>query len=81
MDLENTIADRAESDGSYAIAYALLRVAYALRMLGNADAATPMGALEALGGAIKEGLESLSDSIGCLENEFSRFRTDELSRK
>lgn len=38
------------------IANALCGVAKALRDLGNADAATPMGGLEALGAVLKEGL-------------------------
>ena len=54
---------RAESE-------AMDTIARAIRLLGNADAATPMGGLEALGAVIKEGdyniagaIESLADAI------------------
>lgn len=42
---------------------ALREVAYALRQLGNADAATPLGAMEALGLVLKEGLELVASTI------------------
>jgi hypothetical protein len=74
LELERIIADRAEHDGSYAIAYALLRVADQLKWLGNGDAATTMGAIEAhglwmgerldrLSGAIEDGCRMLADAI------------------
>jgi len=47
------------------LADALDRIAYALRQLGNADAATPMGGMEALG---KELSESIRDIAGAVEN-------------
>jgi hypothetical protein len=47
-DLDSIIAERAEDDGHYAIAYALLRVANQLKWLGTGDAATTMGAIERL---------------------------------
>jgi len=34
-------------------------VAFALKLLGNADAATPMGAIEAFGGVIEEGISKI----------------------
>lgn len=43
-------------DGLLAIANGLHSVSRAIRDLGNADAATPMGAIEAFGGVIKEDL-------------------------
>ena len=46
------------------ISQALRDVARAIRDLGNGDACTPMGGLEALGQVFKEGLESISISIG-----------------
>ena len=39
-------------------------IAYALRALGNADAATPMGAIEALGKVIIETGEIIANAIG-----------------
>jgi hypothetical protein len=39
-------------------------VASALRALGNADAATPMGAIEALGVTLKESLAEVAESVG-----------------
>ena len=63
MTLEQINEDGAEHDGAYAIAYALLRVAYQLKYLGNGNAATPMGAIEALGAVHKEGLASIADAL------------------
>lgn len=42
---------------------ALRGIASALRDLGNADASTPMGAIEALGAVIAEGLNSVASAI------------------
>jgi hypothetical protein len=44
-------------------AHALFAIAYQLKCLGNADAATPMGAMEALGAVLKEGFEGLAAAI------------------
>jgi hypothetical protein len=55
--------ERAEEDGTYAIAAALVRVASALRDLGNGNAATPMGAIEAYGKRIGEKLDHLNSVI------------------
>lgn len=51
-------------DGQYAIALAILQLAYQVKSLGNGDAATPMGAIEALGKSIKESAEIIAASIG-----------------
>ena len=48
-------------------------IARALRLLGNADAATPFGALEALGIALKDGLESIAAAIGEHSNSIDRL--------
>lgn len=53
----------AEHDGQYAIAVALLAVARAVDHLGNADAATSMGGLEALGKVLKEGCERMAYAV------------------
>jgi hypothetical protein len=67
------IEDKAENDGLFAIAAAILDLAdaqgataRALRDLGNADAGTPMGAIEAFGVVVSEGLEGLALAIGDL---------------
>jgi hypothetical protein len=66
--LKEFIELKARSDSGYAIAYALLRVAdgqqsvaAALRMLGLADAATPMGAVEYLATEVHNVASALSD--------------------
>jgi hypothetical protein len=55
-ELERLIAEKAEDDGQYAVAYALLSVAYQLKCLGTGDAATTMGAIELLGTHVGEKL-------------------------
>ena len=45
---------------------ALAAIARAIHWLGNADASTPMGGLEALGLTIKEGDERIAESIDSL---------------
>ena len=49
------------------IALSLCEVATQLKYLGNGDASTSMGAIEALSMQIKEGLESIAASIGSSE--------------
>lgn len=50
-------------DGLFAIARALHAVARELRDLGNGDAATPMGAIEAFGDHIGQKLDALTQAI------------------
>jgi hypothetical protein len=50
-------------DGLFAVASALDGVAKAIQRLGNADAATPMGGLEALGAAVKAAGEEIASAI------------------
>ena len=45
------------------MADALDGIALAIQRLGNADAATPFGGLEALGMVLKEGLDRVADSL------------------
>jgi hypothetical protein len=68
--LHDFIEEKARSDGSYAVAYALLQVAAAqekaathLKYLGNGDAATTMGAIESFGLHIGEKLDALTQAI------------------
>jgi hypothetical protein len=51
-------------DALFAISRSLDRVARALRDLGNADAATPMGGMEALGDVVHKGMGTIAFSIG-----------------
>lgn len=89
--IEDLFEDAARGSGSacghYAIAFAILKLAKAqescavqLKYLGNGDAATPMGAIEAFGehmgnkidsfGAIiGEAVESIGDAIAGLETK------------
>ena len=47
-------------------------VAFQLKYLGNGDAATPMGALEALGLVIKESVGSMASAISEVGNSMDR---------
>ena len=60
------VEERDEQDGLRAIAHALHR-------LGNADASTPMGGLEALGKVIKESNERIAEAIGDLASAVHRL--------
>jgi len=68
--------------GHYAIAVALAFVGRAIDRLGNADAATPMGGLEALGAVFKEGLESLSQAVTTVADQLEAIDINlDLMRK
>lgn len=56
-------------DGLFAIARGLDNVAHSLRMLGNANAATEMGAIEALGVVMKEGFDRIGGSLEYLKGD------------
>jgi hypothetical protein len=47
----------------YAVAIALSNVAYQLKYLGNGDAATQMGAIEALGKHLGESLDRIAETL------------------
>ena len=47
----------------FAVAIALNNVAYQIRSLGNGNAASPMGAIEALSVQIREGLDGIAASV------------------
>lgn len=57
------MADQADniSAGLFAIAKAIDGLAYQIKSLGNGDAATEMGAIEALGQTISEAMSDLGD--------------------
>jgi hypothetical protein len=59
--------------GAYAVAVAVLALAEAqdrtaefLKWLGTGDAATTMGAIEAHGAFVREGLKAVADGLGAL---------------
>jgi hypothetical protein len=67
---ENQEGDRANMvDALFAIADALNGVARQIRDLGNGDAATPMGAIEAFGMHIGEKIDALASAVGSLKDE------------
>ena len=51
-----------------AVADGLFAIAAALKLLGNADAETPVGAIEALGKVIEDGLARLTSSVTSVED-------------
>lgn len=73
MAVDCLVADDVVERSAALIAVALLHnaraVRYAAYTLGTADAATQMGALEAVAASIKEGCEALSSAIYSLERQ------------
>lgn len=68
--LHDLIEDKARSDSGYAIAHAVLKLASAqeslavhVKYLGNGDAATTMGAIEAFGMHLGEKIDILADAL------------------
>jgi len=68
--LHDIIEQMAREDAGYAIAYALLKLATAqadlafhVKYLGNGNAATQMGAIEAFGKHIGEKLDLIADAL------------------
>jgi hypothetical protein len=51
-------------DALFAISRSLDAVARSINRLGNADAATPMGGLEALGAVLKDGMSEIASALG-----------------
>lgn len=69
--ISELIEDKARTDAGYAIAFALMKLARAqedvavgIKYLGNGDAATTMGAIEAFSVSLSESLERLGDILG-----------------
>ena len=60
--------DEANSHNNDCLIGAIHGVARALRLLGNADAATSMGAIEAFGAVVEEGFSNLTSAIGDIGN-------------
>lgn len=52
-----------QDEDNQTIVDAVLSIGRAIDRLGNADAATPMGAIEALGKAIHDGSERIAQSL------------------
>ena len=71
--IEDLIEEKARADSGYAVAFALLRLADVQRRLvvevnrlGNADAATPMGAIELLGKTVGEKMEMMGEGLDAI---------------
>jgi hypothetical protein len=69
-EIEQSIAVSASSEGEFAIAYAILKLADAcqsvatqLKYLGTGDAGTTMGAVEYLATEVRDGMQSISAEI------------------
>lgn len=70
-ELSEAIRAKAAGEGTFAIAWAIIRLAEAQRatatslaLLGKGDAATPMGALEMLAGEVKAGSAAIANALG-----------------
>ena len=63
--------ERADEDGQYAIARALLDVAIQLKYLGVGNAATQMGAIEVLAMEVKEGTARMAEAMALIAQEIS----------
>ena len=61
--------ERAEDDGQYAIARALLDLATQLKYLGVGNAATQMGAIELLAMEVKEGTGRIAEALDQVASE------------
>jgi hypothetical protein len=62
------IRDQAMKDGNFAIAYALLKVAYQIQYLGNGNSSTTMGALEYVSTKIEDVASALKQIGYAIEN-------------
>jgi hypothetical protein len=62
------IRNKAVKDSNFAIAYALLQVAYQIKYLGNGSAGSTMGALEYVGTKIEEAADALKAIGYAIEN-------------
>lgn len=81
--LAEAIACALNDENDENIVDAVNRLARAITNLGNADAATPMGGMEALGKAmqdsansIESGMESIATAINNLTDAIDRSRTE-----
>ena len=68
--IEDFIEERARAESGYAIAYALMKLAAAQRdlsvnvkYLGNGNASTQMGAIEAFGLHIGDKMDAIADAL------------------
>jgi hypothetical protein len=80
-ELDTIIRQKAPTDAGYAIAYGLILLAGAqaatarrLGDLGNGNASTSFGAIEALSMQIKEGLNGIASSLGNVSEALERDR-------
>ncbi len=75
-EIEMVLEDAATTSEGWAIAYALLRCATAIqncafqiKYLGNGDAATPMGAVEAFGVVLKESANTVAEALHAIADK------------
>jgi hypothetical protein len=63
-----------DDDDDSTITDALLAVARAINRLGNADASTPLGGLEALGVSLETGATTIAEALGDLADAIRQTR-------
>jgi hypothetical protein len=72
--IEDEWLEKADAgDGTFAIAHALYAVARSIDRLGNTDAATPMGAVEAFGEHICRKLDILASATTEIADSISNI--------
>jgi len=81
-DEEMTIVKNVRLDPQWAIAYAILKLSHAvldcavqLKYLGNGNAATEMGAIEALSANLGEKLHELTNVVGDVAEAVDRVKS------
>jgi len=79
-ELDKRIEGNAAVEPRWAIAYAILRLSHAvtdcsvqLKYLGNGDAATQMGAIEALSATIGEQMNRAVDALQSMDNSLGKM--------
>ena len=55
-----------EGGGLYAVAYALMSIAYQIKYLGNGNAATQMGAIENLAKEVRDAGQAIASALEAL---------------
>jgi hypothetical protein len=63
-----------DEDGEQSLVDGLKALARSINNLGNADAATPMGGMEALGKAMQDSADTIASAIGRLADAIENSR-------
>lgn len=66
VSIDSEFLNKGETDGQYAIAFALMQVARSIDRLGNGNASTPMGAIEAYGMHIGEKIDEMTNAFNSI---------------